>query len=147
MSSFCPPFPKKMSSFPPFLRCPPTWHPVLLLFVFLRMGKQWGKHEKITGKSRGFYDKKKVGTLKSDSTSVLAHYARCCGINLTRTKCIITARIRRMGKVIFSLCVSVHTPLLGQQCKYVLRGGRYASCVHTGELSCSKMVFPERLKC
>ena len=28
------------------------------------------------------------------------------------------------------------TPCLGQQKEYLLRGGRYASCVHAGELSC-----------
>ena len=48
----------------------------------------------------------------------------------------ITARIRRMGEgYVFTLCVSPHPPA-GQQCEYVLRGGRYASCVHAGGLSC-----------
>ena len=42
----------------------------------------------------------KSGCVKSDnSASILSH-----GIN-----CVITARIRRMGKVIFSVCLSVHT--------------------------------------
>ena len=42
---------------------------------------------------------------------------------------MFTGRIQGMGKVIFSLCVSVHTPLPGQQWEYVLRSGRYVSWV------------------
>ena len=47
------------------------------------------------------------------------------------------------GKVIFSVCLSVHTPLPGQQCEYLLRSGRYASCVHAGGRSCFHLItFP-----
>ena len=48
----------------------------------------------------------------------------------------ITARIRRMGEgTVFSLFVSPH-PLPEQLSEYVLRAGRYASCVHAGGISC-----------
>ena len=54
---------------------------------------------------------------------------------------IFTARIRRMGEdYIFTLCVSPHLTAW-QQCEYVLRGGRYASCVHAGGLSCALLFY------
>ena len=33
-------------------------------------------------------------------------------------------------------------PRLGQQMEYLIRGGRYASCVHAGGLSCSRLILP-----
>ena len=60
---------------------------------------------------------------------------KTCGMS------VITACIRRMGEgYIFTLCVSPH-PLLEQQCENVLRGKRYASCVHAGGLSCLSLCW------
>ena len=57
---------------------------------------------------------------------------------------MFTARIRRMGKVIVSVCLFVHTypgmgyptPGIGQQMEYLIRGERYACFVRAGGLSC-----------